>query len=406
MTTNTGPGAELLGNVVESAATALNDAGVQWCLLRDDALVGGDVDLLVAKADLRRALSAVRAVGFTRRIGWGHRPHHFFVLASRGGLQVKLDIVTELAFGRYHEQRTNLAATVLRRRVRTTAVPVPEASDRQWLVLLHALLDRGHVSARHQLAVGAWAREQEPVEGVAATIPVELRRQVGTLVTEGRWAEVAQHGAALSAAVVSAGRFSSYRRVWRAAMRRTVKLQRVLVRPGVTVALLGPDGAGKSTVARAVAERRPDTAVAYLGAYPRRKRTHTAVPGLNTLTRCFVLVITGLRVAAHRRRGRVILLDRHPLEVAWGPPAASPRGLLRRWVLAHCVARPQVVVVLDAPPEQLHARKPEHSVLTLSERRARYLQLAESLGAIVIDVDRPLEPVVADVLDVINAAAR
>jgi thymidylate kinase len=66
------------------------------------------------------------------------------------------------------------------------------------------------------------------------------------------------------------------------------------------------------------------------------------------------------------------------------------------------VAAPDVLVVLDAPAEVLHARKPEHSLTATAGMRQRYLALARARGAVVVDVDRPLEEVVADVRDAVR----
>jgi thymidylate kinase len=55
---------------------------------------------------------------------------------------------------------------------------------------------------------------------------------------------------------------------------------------------------------------------------------------------------------------------------------------------------PDVVVVLDAPGEVMFARKGEHSVEILEERRQRYLDMAGRLPqSVVVDATQPPEQV-------------
>ena len=217
-------------------------------------------------------------------------------------------------------------------------------------------------------------------------------------------------------------------------------------RPLRTVAVVGPDGAGKSAVVaalpRAVAV---PTETVYLGvnlsasdamlpttrlARRLKRRTgggmtapnatapsaETAGGGRGILGGIVGGARRSLRLAAwigeewyravvvrrHVRAGKLVICDRHFVCDYYAADIA-PRGgrpLLRRihgWQLAHLYPRPDLVLVLDAPVEVLHARKQEDPVAVLAQRRADYLLLKDALpNVIVIDATQPLEAVVAE----------
>jgi hypothetical protein len=137
---------------VLSAFEALEGAGVRWCLLRGEGELAApkDVDLLVAPADMTRAREALKSVGFARLRAWGRRPHHFFVSDDETRTRVKLDLVTELAYGRHHELRADGAEGFLARRRYVDEVAVLAPNDAFWTLLLHCMLDRRSFPAEHR----------------------------------------------------------------------------------------------------------------------------------------------------------------------------------------------------------------------------------------------------------------
>jgi hypothetical protein len=129
----------------------LDGSGARWCLLRggrDLDSLAGDVDLLVDRRDLRPVRELLARAGFAELRAWGHRPHRFFVANVPGEAgRLKLDVVTELAFGPHAELRTAAAGAVLARRVRRGRLVHPSAADAFWALLLHLLLDGGRARA-------------------------------------------------------------------------------------------------------------------------------------------------------------------------------------------------------------------------------------------------------------------
>ena len=214
-----------------------------------------------------------------------------------------------------------------------------------------------------------------------------------------------------------------------------------------SVALIGADGSGKSTLVRELPGRISAPVCAlYMGMNPeacthtlpttklvfavRRAlggkaqggppdpRRRTPVRGwrrpLKALKRTFRAGLLfseewyRLTVAAwHRRRGTIVLFDRdffadyyaHDVQQGSDPGRRRSWGSrLHGWLLTRCFRRPDHYVLLDAPAELLHARKPEGSIEALESRRQEYLNFAEQHPEVVkVDVARELERIVDEV---------
>jgi thymidylate kinase len=239
------------------------------------------------------------------------------------------------------------------------------------------------------------------------------------------------------------------------------RASRPVRRPGLTVALVGPDGAGKSAVSSALQHvdlPRP-VKVIYMG-------VNLEVSSLMLPTTRLILIVKRLRgrradlvaspvrdvepaqeaggVSArdgsrgrqgsvkesvrlalwmleewhrqgvatyHALRGSIVVFDRHffadyyHADVHAGPVARSAARRLHGWMLRRGYPKPDLMIMLDAPAEQMHERKPEATVEWLERRREQYRQLAGVVPAFeVLDAGRPLEAVVADAAELIRTS--
>lgn len=217
----------------------------------------------------------------------------------------------------------------------------------------------------------------------------------------------------------------------------------------VTVALIGPDGAGKSTIVRAAAARLtvpvrtvymgvnlevsslmlPTTRLALM--LKRRRGGRSDMVGVNESGSSSSSRSSTLRSAVrtanwiaeetfrhavarwHERRGRVVLMDRLFLADYYATDVLSTdarrpiASRVHRLFLERVYPRPDLVILLDAPAALLHSRKPETDVDYLERRRSEYRQLRGAVPRFeIVDVDRPLEQVVSDVVRLIEEAYR
>jgi len=178
--------------------------------------------------------------------------------------------------------------------------------------------------------------------------------------------------------------------------------------PGICVALLAPDGAGKSTLAAELAHGWPGPGwTTHLGLYPSGER-RIAVPGLRLAVRIARLWRGYALGRWWRARGGLVVFDRYPYEALLAPTVhTSLPNRLRRAVLSRSLPAPDLVVILDAPGEVLAARKDEHSAAELEDQRQAYRALASALPTpvAVVDAARPLADVRRDVADAVWRAS-
>jgi predicted ATP-grasp superfamily ATP-dependent carboligase/thymidylate kinase len=232
-----------------------------------------------------------------------------------------------------------------------------------------------------------------------------------------------------------------------------VERSRAQKRRGLTVALIGPDGAGKTSVAGRLARvlPRPVTYL-YMGvnpdssnlllpttrlvhavrrargvtpdtAGPRDSRRPDRAPPKGRVKRSLRSGRSFLRLAnrlaeewqralvasLQKRRGSIVVFDRHFFADYYAYDVAAPRRRsatrrLHGFVLARLYPKPDLVVYLDAPAETLLLRKGEGTLETLARRRREYLDLGRVMSNFaVVDADRPLDDVVGEVAALVEA---
>lgn len=219
-----------------------------------------------------------------------------------------------------------------------------------------------------------------------------------------------------------------------------------------TVALIGPDGAGKSTIGRKLElisplpvkyiymgvnlessnlvlpttrlvleykrahGRRPDMATRPRNIYRIRPRPHGFLKRLVASLRAALRLVNLTAEEWFRQfivwyytfRGYSVILDRHfyfdyyAHDIANDDPNRSLNSRIHGFMLKKLYPKPDFVIFLDAPTEVLFARKPEGTLEACERRRQEYLLLREVVKTwAVVDVSQPVEKVVNEVSELI-----
>lgn len=394
---------------------AFDGAELNYCVLRDadrlaDLAGGGEIDVLVDPGHIDALRRCVARLGFAELSRPGHAPHHFFVgydAAADGWL--KLDVVTAIAYGRpSHAWRTPLAGPCLAHRRRTGAAVGPAAEEGLVTLLLHCVLDKAafpEADRARLRALAAAARDHGRVTDLldAGGATMWTAAAVAAAVAGEQWAELLGARAAIGTELDRRDPVGTpVRRLRDRFMRKADRLRR-MVRPQLPmVALLAPDGAGKSSLADGLARAFPFRVhMAYMGLYQQgaRRRAWSRVKGLGLIGH---LATQWARYGVARwqqGRDRLVVFDRYPYDAYL--PAARREGALRRarrWLLARACPAPDMIVLLDAPGAVLYARKGEHDPAALEAARQRYLALRAFLPRMtVVDATRPAARVRRDV---------
>jgi len=381
---------------------ALDEHAVEWCMLEEGGERAGPpraARLLVA--DGRAARRGLRAAGLVSLGPAGSVGSELFVGYDVARDEwLRLEVGTRLDLGPLQDLGSLAAQGLLARRVRRGSAAFLARDDAFWALLLRTVLALGDVSP-------ATARRLRELAGHARGDGY-LGRLVDELSPQGwssaRVIELARAGDA--PALVPLGR--ELVRAWRRRRSPSARLHHLVERArhgaasfggrgGLSVALVAPDGAGKSTLAAVLRDTLPvPVRVVYMGV---RRDVRGRDRGAWVLPRLARQWGRYLEARTHVARGRVVIFDRYSYDALLpGPRAQNPLRRARRWLFSHAIPPPHVAVLLDAPGEVMFLRKGEHDVDVLERRRAHYLRLAARVPRLrVVDASLPPERVRCEV---------
>jgi thymidylate kinase len=421
----TGPGA-----VLSRFFAMLDEAGIPYCVTHGyegyPHLIPSDVDLLMPAGVARRGLDAMlregrEAIGarVVQRLDGETR---YRVLAGEGEdgalCFVPLDVGADYEVGGrlFYRGGEILGA---RRRLGGFWVPPPDLEFGCYLVRKVA---KGRLEDDHGRRL-SWLFGRDPA-GCREQIDRFWKGGDADLLAaaagSGDWRAVREDLPRLRAGLL---RRAALRHPLRTCLNRAAGTARRVVRwcrpgPGLSVAFLGPDGAGKSSVVRSVARRWAPAfsrtkclsfppALLHRGPEVTCTTPHEAPPRspaasvLRAILYWFAYHGPGYYATVRPALARftLVLYDRHLVDTLVDPVRyryTGPSWLLR--LIWRMVPKPDLVILLDAPAGVIRSRKQEVSPEETGRQCEAYRSLVSAMpNGHVVDASRPIEQVAAEV---------
>jgi len=381
--------------LLDAVFNRLDQEDIQYCLLRDIdqiplADTSREVDILVREEQLPRLTSLLAIFGFVFLPSWGYDPHHFYVAYEpKNGGWLKLDVVIEIAFGKpIPILRTNLRVHCLRHRRKIGNYFTPSTEDELFTLLFHCMLDKGQFDKGKQnrlLKLCQQIREEQYLTSLLQTYlaPDMDCQQLVDLIVAGDYSSLLSQKDAILARYIKDHRaVVSRRQIINKILRKLNKWITSLQPPSIMVALLAPDGAGKSSLAAGIQESfYSPVKTIYMGLYQKKKKEQVVrrISGISIIWQIANLWWRYLLGYYHRLRRHLVIFDRYSYDAWLSRNDSTWVKRTRCWLLAHACPAPDLVFLLDAPGEILYERKHEHNITFLEDQRQSYLSLQARL---------------------------
>ncbi len=424
------PAEQEIGQLVTAVFHAWDRAGIDFLVLRNyeglPDFTTNDIDVLVAPCQLRRAeevlLAAAQGVGYRCHNRAEFATLALYLSSAQSGRQAHFDLFTALKWRGFDFLDCR---EFLRRKVCCGLFSVPHPADEAATNLLAFLIYAGKVKPKYMPSITAGFRAE------AARVTDLLSRTYGAahakfLAAAGareEWGAIEAATGALRRALVWRQLVKCPGRILQAWLADALRLVRRFLRPpGLTVALCGADGCGKSTAASAIVNGLSGTFSPQKG-----RHFHWKPPLLSARRRaargpasdphgqpvrgrpaslCYFLfhwlefcLGSHLCFRPITFRGGLVLVDRFYYDFFVDQRRYRlqvPQGIIR---LGYAfLKKPDLVLLLDAPAEVLQSRKQEVPPAETERQCRAYRALVGSLrNGRIINAAQPVEKVGADI---------
>jgi len=421
--------------VLRNVFDLLDDAGIPYCVLdgyeafgRDGS--GRDIDCVMPASVLplqlaRRLHTNARWIG-ADVVLWSGGPNHYITLVARGTDREPRFIHLDVHPGYQRAGRLFYSAEdVLSTRRRYNGIWVP-ATDVEFGCYLVKKIANRWLSDEHGSRLSVLYRRDPAAceRQIARFWGFRDARLIDAAAVSGNWQTVIERISLLRTALlyefIRRHPLKTGRGLVGCCVRRVKRV--VTGGAGVAVVLLGSDGVGKSTVIDRIVHtlrplfagtlsRNPAPAVfvrSVRNRVPGRPHSMPQRPVYQSIFKAaywlFYYTLDHYRTVRPAIAGsKLVLFHRHLLDTIVDPRRyryGGPLWLVR--LIARLLPTLDLVILLDAPPEVIQARKQEVPLEETARQRAAYRALIETLpNGHVVDATPPSDEVSATVSDVI-----
>jgi thymidylate kinase len=422
-------GRDLTG-FISAVFAAWHRAGVSFLVLRNyenlPRSVSNGVDILVNPQQLSLAesvlLKAAPCAGYQPHNRAEFSPVSLFFFHRESLQQIQVDLFAKLQWRGF---TLFSVEEILARRTARDSFSIPHPAHEAAINLVTRLIYKGYVQDKYRPGIAAAFRAHSGTAErlLADTFGRRLARLLVHLAAAERWADIERKVTALRVQLVVRQLVWHPCKTLQAITTDMVRLtRRFLSSPGITVAFIGPDGCGKTTVVSRVVEKLRPTFNPANGLqthwkpdiFMRKRRQrrgivtnpHGEAPRPCYLSllflawHCFEFLVGALvQKYPVRFRNGMVTIDRFYYDFF----ADQRRYRLNVPQLAIRVGcallpKPDLVFLLDAPPEALRGRKQEVPAEETVRQCAAYRKVVARLpNGVVIDATQPVEKEAVDI---------
>lgn len=419
--------AQRRGAILLRVFQVLESAGIEWCVLHGYETfpdrVESDVDMLV-QADalpgrILRLLQEHRQQIGAEVVQAFDGGAYFIVLAEMESEGPPCLLQLHISRDYVVDDRVLMGGDeILRSRRKHNGFWIP-AADHEFICVLANRLAKKKLADKHQERLARFYRENPTAceHRLSRLFEREAAKRVSGAAQRGDWSEVNQTLPQLCELLLKSLGRSKRATQWAGKLSRWIK-----PRYGFHVVFLGPDGVGKSTVIEAFQKDLGGVFLhqTYLTFAPSLLPTRMTPPkpgGPHSLpprswpaslikagwwSICYTLGYF-ISVRPTLARGGMVVNHRYLLDAIVDRRRyrySGPTWLLK-WIWA-IAPKPDLIILLDAPPEVIAARKSELPLERIVELREGYRSVVGKLSnGHVIDASQPLAKVVHDVESVV-----
>lgn len=404
---------------------ALRSKGIAFCVLRNYERLpllntAGDIDLLVEPVEVFAAVEALLAVPGVSLTSIVQRP--YVVSTHIRGLMdgcLQIDFLTGLSWRGIKYLEVGSVLERAQRHPHCDWIPIPEAVDEGIISFASSFLIGGFIKHRYSDTFTSVFRDEPSIveERLSSAIAPRVLRPLIERVANGQYESALALVGPCRSSLLGRAMYRNPFSVMSAMVRHVGSEVLVHVASSnlCTVVVFGPDGAGKSTVIDAVADRLHSCAKIM-----EKRHLRPVLPGVRTSSRgtgpvmdpharpakpkvastLQLLVWFAAywldRLFRRKRNSTLRIYDRYYHDVLVDPRRYRYGGSL--WfarLVSRLVPQPDLVVILDAPPEVLRSRKQEVAEEETIRQRAAYLEMSHRFpNTLVVDASLPLDGVV------------
>jgi len=419
-----------MSDLITAVFESWKRSGIDFLVLRNHETLPhfttNDIDVLVAPAQRDRAEQTLIAAAADA--GWRlHNRAEFATLSlhlcrTDTNGQAHFDLFTDLRWRSFEFLRCR---DFLRQKIARGLFAVPHPAHEACTNLLASLIFSGRVKDKYKPAIAAAFRADRDAASdlLAETYGRRLADSLVETALQEHWAAIEANVGRLRRKLVVRQAVLSPGRSLKSLASDLVRLSRRWLRPpGLTLVLLGADGSGKSTVARLISDGLTNTfspqksrhfhwkpRIFFSGRAQAHPTTdpHGRPPRNRVLALCYFgyhwlefFLGAPLKIRPVLFKGGLALIERYFCDFFVDqtryrlnvPPALVRLGY-------QLVKKPDLVILLDATPEVLRARKQEVSLPETIRQRDAYRKFVAGLGnGVMVDASQPPDKVAADAI--------